>query len=108
MGQPCYVVKMDNGFIFKRHIDQLTESQIQKKRVTFRDEVKPHIADGHHHSSLSVIVKIPESLPVQLSAPSSAENLFPSETLLPRGFNTNEHLHRSSGPHQYLNDYVIQ
>lgn len=61
-GKVHYLIKLDNGYEFKRHIDQLVKTEVQpKKTVTFAPEVDVAPREAEKHKSvLPDLALIPE------------------------------------------------
>lgn len=56
-GQLHYLIKFDNGYIFKRHIDQLRRTEV-KKKVTFSPDKRRRREQGERRSKLKHIYRI--------------------------------------------------
>ncbi|XP_054274675.1 uncharacterized protein LOC128994282 [Macrosteles quadrilineatus] len=99
-----YLIKLDSGYIFKRHIDQLRLTEISLKTVKFAPTVQEDTSEepGPHHPFEDLITIPTEQPPPQI-------NEQPNEQPQHETGNESPVLRRSNRTHcqlEYLKDFV--
>lgn len=111
--QLLYLIKLDDGYIFKRHIDQLRSTEVKKKAVRFlsdtkgeEEEVNPEknvSNDLGHYMEFSRTV--PENTPPEdtpVNTPEDQTRIIPDPP--PNNIKRSQRSHRLPS---HLHDYVL-
>lgn len=111
-GQLHYMIKLDNGYIFKRHIDQLRSTDIPpKKSVSFAPEVveEPNLKPENPAPNIGDLVELPGNQPQHNIQQDNIEVPEPTADLAETSETPNLPMRRSARPRRqppYLIDYV--
>jgi len=110
-GQLHYLIKLDNGYIFKRHIDQLRNTEVKKKSVRFSPDTKEEEEEINPGKNLSTelghYMEFPRTAPVTAPAEERDEN--EDQTRITPDLST-DNIKRSQRSHRvpsHLHDYIV-